>query len=258
VAQKLKKARTNSSAWIKKHLAFVIFLIIIACASWKPIYAYFTWVQYEDLHVAYRGEANPVITKYFKIIYKTPSAFLPFEKIKVEAYYAPVAPDEQARARTELSYLKFLDGYFTQNEINKEQATKYNSDRQLTEAIDYMIQKNSATLLFHSTDIPNLYKGECELIYKKEGLFPVKFCGTIAGVPFLEDMEGAKYPDAKKIRIGSTTDLMNKKTNDLLFIIAVLGIIIPFYFEFRKKTGLSKPLEQYDKPTGNPGKFPKR
>ena len=222
---------TTVYIWSKNRLAIILFLVAFVSFSFNPIKRYFTTFSYEDNVIKSKNDKSPEPFGYFlNIKYSTPNAFLPYEKIHVKVRFAAMDSAHRSLCTNETAFWIYFQESELVNKIKNEPIDYAKIEPQSVnkvELTDMFILKNTGKIELHaSNDTPNLYTGEGDIFYKKEGEYPI-----------LTQWIHSNHIDEMsiKIKISSSVDLMNKKTNDLLFIIALLGLLIPIYFEFKKK-----------------------
>jgi hypothetical protein len=91
------------------------------------------------------------------------------------------------------------------------------------------------SLSFHNTpSAKQLYRGDAEIFYRNGEDFEMtlmfyhKYSKADVSVLFQETLDS-------KIRIGSTADLLAKKTNNLLYVLTVVNILFIIFTTFRQK-----------------------
>ena len=233
-SKRTKSQRQNPlGAWLKKHHRIIAFSLIFGLLTWERFYNFLKPISFEN-YWSWQNAGLP--TSFLTITYTTRWAFLPAEKIHIHIKYGAIASNAIAIARKETRmHVLFDKGFFTDNDINRNQYSRYTTEElPKTNVVSYFIQRNLADItLKQSSENDDLYEGDAEIFYEREGEFYIYWFQEDAGIKF-KDLE-------TKIKIPSMVDVMNKRTNDMLFIIAVLGVLIPFYIEFRKKPA-SQPL----------------
>jgi hypothetical protein len=164
-----------------------------------------------------------------KIRFETERAFLPYEKIKVSARLGIFNKSlQEMPKRGDSLYLMFPFAQLTESSINKDNAFKTedfpdNIDPNLKLLISFNVY--DATLLLRPTENANEYYGEAEIVYRKQGTY---------GMALFYKYNPPPQNLNIKIDIASNVEVMNKKTNDLLFILTVVNILFVIYTTFFK------------------------
>jgi hypothetical protein len=230
--QKTRKWNRFKAA-MPSFIALLVIIILFCLITWHQITSYFTPVFYEEnFGISNAGDtldknSPPNNFAYFKIRVSTRSAFIPFEKVKLSVLFAEVDTALIRKTWNSVKIFQVHEGHLTDAKINKESLDHKADATNLSGKAKLMAQyaAGDASFFLHSTDNPNEYYGECELTFYKEGKYPMTL--SIPDVSALYDL--ANY----KIEIGSMVDTMNKKTNDLLFILTVLNLILWVYSEIK-------------------------
>ena len=218
-------------AFFIRYYKSALFIVLIFFLFKRSIVEYLSPVYYEVRMTP--GETQDSVKRtahvptYLKVRFETDRAFLPNEKIKVTASLMVVDSFYQARAKrpSAIIMISLLGSEFTKNSINEN--NKFPAQKlATTNPLDKYIVPDGAILL-KPTKIANEYEGTAEVIYRKKGSYYLYLVCTDAVPCVVLD---------QAIDIESSAEVMNKRSNDLLFLIAVLTFMIWLYSElFRKR-----------------------
>lgn len=222
--------KNKFKAFVNKYYRSAIFIVIIICLFWKSVAEYYSPIYYEVRMTP--GETTDTVNgtsyvpSYLKVKYETDRAFLPYEKIRVSAELAIVDTYYQKKANrpSAIIMVSFLGSEFTKNPINK-----YNRLPTAPSSPDDIPNRylaDNGAILLKPNGRPNEYSGKAEIVYRKKGSYFLYLVCTDA-VPCVA-LDQA-------IDIESSNEVMNKRSNNLLFLIAVLTFLIWIYSEFFKK-----------------------
>lgn len=188
------------------------------------------------------GETHDSVRKtsyvptYLKVRYETDRAFLPYEKIKVTADLAIADSFYQKKASrpSALIMVAFLGSEFTDNPINKKNklpTAPFDKNDPLNYLDKYIAE--DGIIILKQRGASNEYTGKAEIVYRKKGSYFLYLVCTDAVPCVVLD---------QAVDIESSNEVMNKRSNDLLFRIATLTFLIWLYTEFfRYKVSSSQP-----------------
>lgn len=219
-------------SFFKLNWVLIGFIILAYFLIKNKLSAYLKPIKYESVVEIARKDSTAFIREQFvHVKITTKSVFLPYEKIRVSAKLVILDSSFKQFAKSKTKLLWFEGSQLTKNKINEEndKLTPKPNDK-LAKSSSLFLDlagKDNGRLLFLPTTDPDIYAGEAEIIYTRPGTELVSIIYLGRPKHILEPI---------KMQIGSSVDLENKRTNDLLFIIAILGFLIAVYTGFKIKS----------------------
>lgn len=236
----IEKYVINFINWVtsllKGHWLFFLAMIIIVVLFWDKWDSYNSPVSYEE-SVTFSRKTDSAFknTHFIKSTFKTDKAFIPYEKIIVHIEFATTDSTTQSELLYKKKlYISLQHAELTGSKINKKnklvKPPLSESEKAKLATKGKLINKFSnteAVILLSPSKDPDIFIGEGEVIYKKQGSYESNI--------FIES--SPLFPNTVfKIDIGSSVETMNKKTNDLLYLIAIFSFFLAVYSEFKPKS----------------------
>jgi hypothetical protein len=223
--------------WLKKHYGLVLFLIVSFALTYNELKDFYTPVSFDVFEYG-TDSANPQAQYFLRISFATKQAFLPYEKMHVHASLFFVDSGLIRLADSSQKFGVIFEGSeFTENDINQNHISLYDKDKPLEDqrsASWPFFGEAPGSLSFHNTPTARqLYRGDAEIFYRNGADFGMiliffhKYAKEDESIPFQTVLKS-------NVRIGSTADLLAKKTNNLLYILTVVNILFIIFTTFRQ------------------------
>jgi len=196
----------------RKYISVIIVITFTIFLS-KLFFQYYKGVEYEIPFQSMSDNVNFM----GHILLKSSSAFLPNENIKVKIKFISYNDSlENALKNCEYFFIIFNNS-FDPNEKTKKN-NSYNSK--------YIAQRFTSFVYLQWVE-PRIFEGVGNIEYLSPGNYGFTIMGYHKDIILYDRKDG--------IVIGSTSDLLAKRTNDLLLYISLFGLILFVYTEFIKK-----------------------
>lgn len=218
----MAKNAINITEYAIKHGLMIIAILLLIFIIWKTIQNYTK--QYSIVHTT---EIYQTINKiqrslyYVKTTY-TSKAYLPNEKITVDVKLLIADPNTIHLYNQEnfKPVVIITDSY----PLNDESTTKVNSsNNQLDRVREYL--GSSVNINLTPSEKKDVYIGHAEFYYKTSGEHVIK----------LMDFATENHQNLRPLTIGSSIDMINKRSNDLILVMSLISLMVLLYIEFIKK-----------------------
>jgi hypothetical protein len=191
----------------------VIIIVISICFLYQPMYDYlFGGCKYEFSMYAENKRDNRVIFMGILTL-TTPKAFIPLEKIRAKAKV--VVYDDSLENKWKKS--KELMVHLWGSSDLREDASDFK----------YIAGSFAGYILLHETG-SRIFEGETDIKYLRPDSYGYTLLSSDLKMQYFDKKDG--------IVIGSTTDLLSKRTNDLLLYLAFMTFVLMIYIEFFRKS----------------------
>lgn len=227
---------------------FVI-LVLIILVAYKQIISFYRGIHFQDHMGTTLRENDEIKTAEFVVIdVSTPRAFLPYEKTKFSARLKII--DEKLKKLADENEIHFTllgtSAILTKGKINNKYKSKEEPKNNFGN-LGHFTPKEVAYSVFKPTGEYE-YFTELEVVFTKpEIVSPTIFYGTATFIT-----------TSLRIEIGSIVDVMNKRTNDLLYILTVAGFLLAIYSQFGNDLRAFFTKDKGEKPTCNSDNSPKK
>lgn len=236
----LKKNSNRFIEWLKQKAPLIILLGLIGLLTFREFKNYYSRISYKFSEPIFDGKQG-FPQAYVGITLSTESAFLPFERIRIDAIYYPVSDScMKATKNAKWVALSFFESEFSENNINENQFD-YDKNKpkeeQESEVFPFLAY-NQGNIKFVWDNKKQFYSGSAEIIYLNKGDYPIRL--NIAPPVDKDDPTGmnavAKTIELRnKISVDSYTEVSTHKNNKILYVLTISSFLFVLYVEIFKK-----------------------